>query len=1808
MKVKLKTMRIIIVILSALLAGVSSFSVINVISQGKSEYMVEFVTNTNSELSAVYVEKNSKIGHLETPVKEGYTFRGWYLDEKFTNKFNKDYNLITKNASLYGKWDINQYYIIFETNGGTSINSKLVNYGDQIDSIEEVTKKEGYEFAGWYLDAETVNPFSGIKVKDHTKLYAKWNPKGFVITFDANGGSAVDTLYPGIEEEIPELPVPERYGYDFTGWYLEENPDELYLSDIVADRNYNFVAKWEKVEFTVSFETNKSNLTLAPLQLKYLAEITVNPPEYPGYSFKGWYLDKNFNTRFVAGSLIEKDIVLYAKWEEITHKVHFETNGGNPVASLTVIDNEKINPIPTPKREGYQFKGWFSDPGLLTPFSNDERITKDYILYAKWEINKYTITYVLNNDSSNITITQDYATSIIRPENPVREGYTFTGWDKETPAVMPAENITISAAWKINEYTVDFITAGGDPVPSEKLYKFGEYFKMDEPISRKTGYTLQGWYKDTEDLNSKWNFTDPYRMVENVKLYALWIPNIYRIQYFIDDKLYQSQNLEYNEHINLLVPEKAGFLFIEWQEGEEAFTLKAMPDRDIKLYARWSALTFSISFFNINSDPIEYDCGAEIGDLPMPERFGFRFLEWYLDADATKPFNIDIMPAYNLMLYARWEVNAATIGFDTNGGTSIPAIVGEVGSPVTAPDEPQKEGYIFSGWYEDKALTKPYEFTTIPLAGIVLYAKWQANSYAIRFTTYSSNIIDDIVLEVDGIIPILPVPIKEGYVFSGWYLDEHLTVPFTLDVMPAHNLNLYAKWGITIFKIVFEEEYGIATILARYGDPVTAPADPVKPGYVFSGWYTDRECTEKFLFATMPEHHVYLFAKWVANRYTVSFNTSGGTPVASFTVVCDKPIVFDDVTIKTGNTFAGWYLNSKYTQPFYMNSLMPANNITLYAKWDINRHKAVFHDFEIKEIYYDYNSLIDYVPAAREGHTFLGWFSDPAYLVPALQRMPDEEIHLYGKWQINKYTITLNSNGGTVFEPITDDYNQTIIIPNPNKEGHSFIGWYEDPGFTVKFTLIKMPARNITLYAKWEINTYKISFVSNGGTFVSDIFYDFNAEIDLLPDIEKIGHTFKGWYADSSFTSLFTLTTMPSSDLRVYAGWEINQYTISFDSKGGSLVSSITKDFDSRLTEPAKPLREGYTFKGWYIDEEMLEGYNFIKMPAENILLYAKWEINTYKLVFRTNIGTIIPDRTYQYNDYIDVLPVLTEYGSVFLGWYTEDEVLFTVPDNHSYRIKNNIELHAKWQKGNYTITFTVNGGSEVFALTQPFNSLVYEPSAPFKDKYEFAGWYTEEGFINIYIFDRMPGENITLYAKWERTDPIAVVFIPNNGEDPDEFLYPISMIDEDLELITVEKTGHTFKGWFTDEQFNKAAPATLPDYDLTLYAEWEINKYTIIFNSNGGSAVAKITKNYDALVSAPAKPTKTGYTFAGWFLDGDFTEPYVFDRMPAENILLYAEWEVNKYTITFDSNGGSPVDAITADYNTDIIVPPNPTMEGYDFTGWYLNGEEYLFDTMPAKNLRLVAGWNMIPVLEYLTDGNDYYLLEHETVILKVRFSDDDIKHALIKLATEEQIHFLYLFPDSENPLDSSLNGITAIYYPDEHVWLITFSSTTINDVLINQRIGLLVELEDMWGHKVFSQEKIFTFDVNKAPVIQSVTPSGTIAVGKDEGFEYEIVVKDDDLFIMRLDTTLFGRILIYADASNPYGNIQNQARLNSQGIFISYTEDILTGISTITISFGADITYYASTLVEFEFAMTVEDSVGNQSNDKQNYTIIYN
>ena len=506
-------------------------------------------------------------------------------------------------------------------------------------------------------------------------------------------------------------------------------------------------------------------------------------------------------------------------------------------------------------------------------------------------------------------------------------------------------------------------------------------------------------------------------------------------------------------------------------------------------------------------------------------------------------------------------------------------------------------------------------------------------------------------------------------------------------------------------------------------------------------------------------------------------------------------------------------------------------------------------------------------------------------------------------------------NGSTFTAPASDG------LTRPDGNTDSYFMWLDgngnsyEPGGSV-------PADVTELTVQWTAPTYAVTLNTNGGTIadgkdVTGYTYGVGATLPAADDMTYTGHTFKGWYDNENLTGS-PVTAIGGTEMgnkEYWAKWEINQYTITVKPENGKADITITQDYGTEITAPDNPTRKGYTFKGW--DKEIPK-----TMPAENITVKAQWEINQYIITFDTNGGSEIAPITQDYGTEITAPDNPTRKGYTFKGW--DKEIPETMP-------AENMTITAQWEINQYTITFDTNGGSEIAPITQDYGTEITAPDNPTRKGYTFKGWDKE-------IPETMPAENITVKAQW-KINQYTIAFDTNGGSE----IAPITQ-DYGTKIIAPAdptRKGYTFKGW------DKEIPETMPADNITVKAQWEINQYTITFDTNGGSEIDSITQDYGTKIIAPADPTRKGYTFKGW-------DKEIPETMPAGNITVKAQWEINQYTITFDTNGGSDIAPITQAYGTEITAPDNPTRKGYTFKGW----DKEIPETMPAENITITARW----------------------------------------------------------------------------------------------------------------------------------------------------------------------------------------------------------------------------------------------------------
>ena len=329
--------------------------------------------------------------------------------------------------------------------------------------------------------------------------------------------------------------------------------------------------------------------------------------------------------------------------------------------------------------------------------------------------------------------------------------------------------------------------------------------------------------------------------------------------------------------------------------------------------------------------------------------------------------------------------------------------------------------------------------------------------------------------------------------------------------------------------------------------------------------------------------------------------------------------------------------------------------------------------------------------------------------------------------------------------------------------------------------------------------------------------------------------------------------------------------------------------------------------------------------------------------------------------------------------------------------------------------------------------------------------------------------------------------------------------------------TGHTFKGWYDNENLTGSPVTAIGGAETgnkEYWAKWEINQYTVTVKPENGKADIIITQDYGTPITAPTL-TREGYTFKGW-------DKEIPETMPAENITVKAQWEINQYTITFDTNGGSEIAPITQDYGTEITAPDNPTRKGYTFKGW----DKEIPETMPAENITITARWKDTekPTGEIIIGTNKWNKFLNE---LTFGIFFKDTQEVTINAVDNSGVVFVsYLVTDKELS-EAELNSLVFRAYEEpfcidpngEYIVYVMLVDENINiTYLRSDRITLdniQPVISGIENGKTYCEAQTVTVDEK---YVDTVTVNGTVVtLDEDGGFvlpptngEQKIVVTD--------------------------------------------------------------------------------------------------
>lgn len=939
--------------------------------------------------------------------------------------------------------------------------------------------------------------------------------------------------------------------------------------------------------------------------------------------------------------------------------VSFESNGGTPVRDVLVPIGDVLEEPKEPKKEGYEFAGWYQDIDLTTKYEFNEPVEKDMTLYAKWNPAKYTITWETNGGSPLEPTEVSYKATIVAPETPTREGYVFTGWFYEPEletlfnfqTTMPAKDFTLYAGWEKGEYKVTFNTNGGlevEPV----IGTFGEEF--DEPVTNRYGYTFQGWYLDPDFENEFTEFIIPS---QDITLYAKWEPNDIEVTIVISEGETDTKIVKYNETLEELpTPVRTGFTFKGWVDAEsgEAYDFSKPVREPITIKANWETNKYTVTFETNGGSTVEpivapYD--SLISEPVKPSKIGHDFVGWFKDAEYSEAWDFSKdKVTEDVTLYAKWEVRTYKISFVDS---DTPTMEFKYGAQLNAPEDPTKEGYTFAGWYRESTFKTPFDFTgTMPAENITLYARWTVNKYRLIFMV-DGELFEDMLMLFGKNIITTPVPEKVGHTFSYW---EGL--PTT---MPARDVTVHAIFTVNTYKITYLVD-GLhhQTVNVKFGEAITLLPEPVKTGYTFSGWSESP--------ATMPAEDITVSGNFTVNYYALTVLSSDLDRGSVSVEPVDSPVAYGtEITVtalpEPGYKFSHWTDGSstesdKATYVFNM----PAKNLTLTAVFvpeDNVEYKIIYFGEALDGSgYLILDSITLLGTTEEEVHAeikvYSGFTFDSENVGNVLTGniLGDGSLELHVYYLRNTYTLTYLVDGEEYF---TDNYKfqeEINALAAPVKAGYQFDGWVNLPQY--------MPAEDIVVSADFSLIEYTINYQLNGGEFAhpQQVKYNITSNFQIANPLRE-GYTFLGWTFAGQEEPIrdFKITPGRTGDLDLAANWKAIDYIIQYFD-GGDLLLLEPNTFtieDTVLLPIAEKI--GHDFLGWYDNSEFV-GDPITEIQAGSIgsrNFYAKFELITYTITYHDenwqplNNPNLITEYTYSETEDVPLVLLPADIGIAFV-------------------------------------------------------------------------------------------------------------------------------------------------------------------------------------------------------------------------------------------------------------------------------------------------------------------------------------------------------------------------------------------------------------------------------------------------------------------------------------------------------------------------------------------------------------------------------
>jgi len=849
----------------------------------------------------------------------------------------------------------------------------------------------------------------------------------------------------------------------------------------------------------------------------------------------------------------------------------------------------------------------------------------------------------------------------------------------------------------------------------------------------------------------------------------------YTITYTLDGGTVLSANptnyTAETETITLNNPTKPGYTFAGWTEANgttpQITVTIAQGTTGNKAYtANWTfdhyIVTFDANGGTVNPTTGATDADGTLNVLPTPTKKGYTFDGWNMTTSSTsgtRNLTVAMRDSYG----DAWQGAALRVSVNGNYLTSNATISSGSSNTYTfnVNNGDVVAFYWVKGSYDSECAFAVY-YTDAPPSPSFNPESGATNSTSIllRRQYQSLNNVSNGTL-------------LGSFTASGNVVTTTSTV--TTSTVFSANTTIYAQWTLNIYTVTFNANGGAALVppsgATGEGGKLASLPTPTQTGYAFDGWFTALTGGTEVTASKVYSENTTIYARW-SPIYTVTFNANGGSvsPTSAETGAGRKLASLPTPT-KSGESFIGWFTSLTGSTQVTTNTPFSANT-TVYAQW-APAYTVTFDanggTVSTKSAKTGAGGKLASLPTPTQtGYTFEGWFTSDGDEV-TLSTVFDDDATVYAEWTVKVYTIVFNANGGTVTPASgkTGDYWTLDDLPEPERSGnYTFSGWYTSSTGGTEVTTSTEFKANATIYARWTLITYTVTFDAGGGTVSSESgTTGATGRLSSLPTPTRAGYKFDGWFTPDG--ERVTTSTEFEADAAISAQWTVNTYTVTFNANGGTVTPTSARTGDGLTIEYLpEPSRTGsYVFNGWFTSATGGEQVTEYREYTANTTIYAQWSL-ICTVTFNANGGTVATESgTTGAGGRLASLPVPTKSGEAFNGWYTAAAGGTQVTTSTAF--SSNTTVYAQWVPV-YTVTFNANGGTVTSAsgVTGAGRKLASLPT-PTRDGYTFNGWYTAAAGGTEVTTSTVFEANAVIYARWTYTSAAASPdrVIPGSGD-----------------------------------------------------------------------------------------------------------------------------------------------------------------------------------------------------------------------------------------------------------------------------------------------------------------------------------------------------------------------------------------------------------------------------------------------------------